>query len=315
MRALVVAWMTAIVLVSSGCDGGRARPGGPNVGSPARDATAGRPADAGEVDDGGEVDAGVSLDASDPSQRGDAVPFDARPAPDALPGQDALPARDAAPAADATSFDAAPARDAAAPGADALPADALAPDASSAPDAMAPDAFVPPPVDGGVRGDAGTAACTSDAQCASGRCHPLYGQCVPQGQRPYCDTCTTDSECGLPGDHCLDVSAGGMFLERICAQACSAAADCPRGYTCSLGGHCYPISGSIRPHTCASLRDMLARESCNSFSGPDTCGIPGYDDGTCVPTLGCTVGCVNNSDCPERSTCTPYVVADYCVAQ
>ena len=143
----------------------------------------------------------------------------------------------------------------------------------------------------------------------------LYGQCVPVGQRQLCETCATDAECGLPTDHCLTVSAGGTTLERICAQACRGATDCPRGYDCSLSGHCYPVPGSIRLHTCASLRDMYAREGCNSLSGPDTCGVAGYDDGTCVPTLGCSIGCDVESDCPPASTCTNYIVANYCVAQ
>lgn len=313
MRSPVVVWVALLALVAlSACDGARARPLQPNVGSPARDGSAAGTAD-------GAQDAGSSSDsasdggadaASEPEARDAAAGFDARPAPDALPGVDATPL-DARPAQDVLTFDAEAPRDGAQPdaqGRDAAAADALAPDA------LAPDAQ-PAPADGGVRGDAGTAACTSDSQCASGRCHPLYGQCVPQGQRAYCDTCSNDSECGLPGDHCLDVSVGGMFLERICAQACNVSAECPRGYLCSLSNHCYPVSGAIRAHTCASLRDMLAGEACNSFGGPDTCGVPNYEDGTCVPTLGCTVGCVTTADCPERSVCSSFVVADYCVAQ
>lgn len=294
--------LAVLLSCAIGCDAAR-RPAGPNV-VVARDGGRG---DTGAADMGGALDAepsgddgGAGLDArttgfdasvGDTSDGGGAV-FDAQPPPDAQVFVDAQVFADAQVFLDAQPL----------------------PDAQPPPDAQAPDAQAPGP-DGGQIQDAGTPACTSDAQCASGRCHPLYGQCVPVGQRLLCEPCATDAECGLPTDHCLTVSAGGTTLERICAQACRAAADCPRGYDCTLSGHCYPVAGSIRLHTCASLRDMYAREGCNSLSGPDTCGVAGYDDGTCVPTLGCSIGCDVETDCPPASTCTNYIVANYCVAQ
>jgi len=309
----------ALGLVTA-CDGGRiVRPGGQGG---QRDATA-SPTDARESDDDAAMLA-PGEDASAPHDGGvegprDAVIYDARPLG---PGEDARVQvfADAAP----VSFpDAAPMGfgDAAPIGfADAAPmgfADAAPVGFADAAPVGFADAQPNPAVrDAGTPQDAGTPACTVDSQCASGRCHPLYGQCVPPGQKLSCESCSSDSECGLPTDHCMDVStSGGMYLETACAQGCRATADCPRGYDCTLNGHCYPIAGSIRLHTCASLRDMLAGETCNSFGGPDTCGLTNYGDGTCVPTVGCTVGCVDDQGCPSLSTCTFVIVDSYCIAQ
>jgi hypothetical protein len=116
----------------------------------------------------------------------------------------------------------------------------------------------------------------------------------------------------MPIDACLNITIGGTVRETICAQACRNNADCPRAYECSLNNFCYPIPGSIRPHTCASLADMLAGRTCDPLGMTDQCGLTNYDDGTCFPLLGCTVGCSSNTECPVGSTCTSYVVASYC---
>lgn len=179
------------------------------------------------------------------------------------------------------------------------------------PDAGFPDAGFP---DTGVITDAGTPACTLDVQCASGRCHPLYNQCVPVGKKLHCESCTTDTECGLPTDHCLNVTIGGVSAETICAQGCAFDFDCPRGYECSLSNHCYPVQGTLRAHTCASLRDMLARKPCDPLLNTDQCGLSHIEDGTCIPVLGCTIGCFDNADCPDDSSCNTWLVADYCEA-
>ena len=180
-----------------------------------------------------------------------------------------------------------------------------------------PDAgFTPPdagaPRDAGFVGDAGTSACALDQDCPSGRCHPLYRQCVPLGQRLDCATCGASSECGLPTDHCLHVSfAGSSATEDVCLQGCRGNSDCTRGYECSLSGHCYPIPGSIRPHTCAAMRDTLAATPCSTSS--DLCGLQNLDDGTCMLGLNCTIGCDSDAHCPIGTSCTDYIVAKYCV--
>jgi len=180
-----------------------------------------------------------------------------------------------------------------------------------------PDAgFTPPdagtPRDAGFVGDAGTSACAIDSDCPSGRCHPLYRQCVPAGQRLDCATCGASSECGLPTDHCLHVTFGGSAAsEDVCLQGCRGNSDCTRGYECSLNGHCYPIPGSLRPHTCASMRDTLAATPCSTSA--DLCGLPTLDDGTCMLGLNCTIGCDSDAHCPIGTSCTDYIVAKYCV--
>ena len=191
---------------------------------------------------------------------------------------------------------------------DALPADLGHRDAtvidSGAPDAGRPDSGRP---------DAGTAACTVDAQCPSGLCHPVYRQCVPVGARSLCDTCTAESECGLPGDDCMVISAGAATLEQVCGRACNTNVDCPRGFTCQFGGQCYPKPGAIRDHTCHAVSDMLDREVCNP-TGADTCGVPNFADGTCLVLFNvCTVGCDVQADCPTGSTCQVAVVGNFCI--
>ncbi|MFO0722958.1 MAG: hypothetical protein U1E65_04175 [Myxococcota bacterium] len=201
------------------------------------------------------------------------------------------------------------------------PADAgfVFPDASAPADAgsIFPDASAPPPPDAGTPrdagfvSDAGTPSCSQDVDCPSGRCHPLYRQCVPAGQKLDCESCTQSSECGLPTDHCLHVSFAGGASENICAQGCSTDGDCVRGYRCSVAGHCYPLAGSIRPHTCASLHDAFAQKSCST--SVDLCGLPTLDDGTCMLGLNCTIGCNVEDDCPTGLHCADYIVAKYCV--
>lgn len=296
-------WAPVAILALAACESPR-RAGGPMNPGTRSDASPAEK-DAAQDNDGG-MDAALHEDAGD----ADAFAFDA-PTFDAQP-RDADPTdfgfRDAEPIdfgfrdADPIDFGFR----------DADPVDVgFPPDLGPADLGVWPDAAIG---DAGLITDAGTPACTSDSQCASGRCHPLYSQCVPPSQLPQCANCTSHSQCGMPSDHCLDVSVGGTYLETICAQACRSATDCPRGYGCTLNGHCYPISGSIRAHTCWSLADMLASESCDPFGTVDACGVPTYDDGTCVPTLGCAVGCNTNADCPEGSTCSSFFVANYCVA-
>jgi hypothetical protein len=59
---------------------------------------------------------------------------------------------------------------------------------------------------------------------------------------------------------------------------------------------------------------MLAAEVCDPFDMIDECGVDGFDDGTCVFLLGCSVGCNFDSDCPDGSSCVNWVVSTYCEA-
>lgn len=175
------------------------------------------------------------------------------------------------------------------------------------------DSGVVVPADAGFA-DAGTASCNSDTQCPSGRCHPVFHQCVPPRQSVECATCTDDSQCGLPGDECLRINVNNQTLEQVCGQRCNSNGDCRRGFSCQFNNQCYPIPGSLRPHTCASLRDMLASETCDPASIMDTCGINGYADGTCLTIFNqCVVGCNTDNDCPMGSRCVSLVLASYCM--
>ncbi len=284
--------------------------------------------EAGTPIDGGFIDTGLT-----PGQDATLLGFDADPAPDA----NSPPPTDSGAVAPADSGVDTPHDSGVVTPADsgvvaadtgAIPVDAgfvdtgvVAPvDAGFAADADSPaDSGVVIPADSGVVADAGfadagTSGCTDGNQCPSGLCHPVFRQCIPPGQKLSCATCANDNECGLPGDECLNVTANNQTLERVCGQRCSSSGDCPRGFSCQFNNQCYPIGGSIRVHTCASLRDMLSAETCDSASIMDTCGIHGYADGTCLTVFNqCVVGCNTDFDCPHGSRCVNLFLASYCM--
>lgn len=275
------------------------------------------PCQCADFDGGSAGDAQVGMDAGPAADTGPAA--DAGPTMDSGIGQDTGPAEDSGLHPDANLPDTGPRDTGVHP--DAAPIDTgVVPDAGFLdtgvhPDAQIPDSGVHPdasvPDSGGVS-DAGTVACTQDSQCSSGRCHPLYNQCVPNNRKLHCETCSNDTECGLDADHCLTVTIGGTPAETICAQGCSRDNQCPRGYECSLSNHCYPIPGAIRVHTCAALEDTLNQTSCDPFLTVDQCGLSNFDDATCVLGLGCSVGCVSNVQCPSGTSCTNWFVGDFC---
>ncbi len=71
------------------------------------------------------------------------------------------------------------------------------------------------------------------------------------GNTGLCESCTTDAQCGGDGDLCVRV---GVMNQPYCLDACTGAADCATGYTCSASPvtsvngasarQCVPNSGS-----------------------------------------------------------------------
>jgi len=144
-------------------------------------------------------------------------------------------------------------------------------------------------------------SCSADGECASGECLPFYEACRPADTLPVCEPCTSDADCGLFGDACIDIYADGdQVVERACSTACGSSADCPRAFFCD-GGQCRPSDGVVAYHTCAAIRDTLAEKSC--IPGFDQCGLPDVSDGTCNITT-CSIGCFSDDDCPEGTTCS-----------
>ncbi|WP_053237250.1 hypothetical protein [Sandaracinus amylolyticus] len=196
-------------------------------------------------------------------------------------------------------------------GADAQPPelDASSSDASTTPidaqtvelDASTPppiDAWVAPPIDGGP--PPGTGAyldrCTTDAQCADGRCVDdrggtrfctracanhlqcarehlcVGGVCVPDDTGEPCNTATPGT-CSTT--LCLGDASSGQ-----CVRDCASAADCPAGHACTT------FDGSGR-RVCIDVE-----RPCNAASECRT--------GICIPGIGCTGQCRSAGDCPRR---------------
>lgn len=77
-----------------------------------------------------------------------------------------------------------------------------------------------------------------------------------------CETCSADSQCGNPGDNCINIG-GGTFCSRLCGGSNPR---CPNGYHCSTANitsvngvssrQCEPVSGTCGPPIMACIDDM-----------------------------------------------------------
>jgi hypothetical protein len=86
-----------------------------------------------------------------------------------------------------------------------------------------------------------------------------------QGNLGLCEECTHDVQCGGGGDLCVRIGEAG---DGYCARACTAAGECPSGYSCSedpvrsVGGikarQCVPVAGTCNAAVASCTDD--ARE-------------------------------------------------------
>ena len=127
-------------------------------------------------------------------------------------------------------------------------------------------------------------------RCEVESCDPGYYQsgdltCLPDVDTS-CTPCSTDANCTVPGDRCLDLD-GGRFCGRDCAEGNlhdTPAGECPEGFAClpvvALPDvlQCQPVSGSC---TCLDEHDGATR-TCLESNEYGTC----YGTETCTPASG-----------------------------
>ena len=132
--------------------------------------------------------------------------------------------------------------------------------------------------------------CTSDVDCASGRCH--FGFAVPWAVGYCSEPCDRSTDCGAitrePYSNCS--------LAGACELYCVAAIQCPLPFRCvgsyrelpSLMtiGQCYPAGQAIAPGgaTCSVDRDCAEDMDCIDVGGTTECRRP------CGPGYVCAEG-------------------------
>jgi hypothetical protein len=117
---------------------------------------------------------------------------------------------------------------------------------------------------------------------ADGRDRDAPAICVP-ATSSLCQTCTTDTECGLYGDLCLEFDR-----KLYCTMDCSATLQCPEGYTCEsfrdgqgreVSRQCLPITNTC---SCTAANAGMMRDCEWSKPGVGKC----LGDESCQPGVG-----------------------------
>jgi hypothetical protein len=158
--------------------------------------------------------------------------------------------------------------------------------------------------------------CVSNNDCTAPDICTVNNECRLPSNRPICEPCTLDAECGGADDLCLDLVNG----DQSCGQDCTNAT-CPRGYDCidtrsNTARQCRPSYQMMTP-TCVGIRNL--GNSCSySFRDPDPgCGIRNVQDARCVrdssdPLGGvCVVWCQTDDHCPVSLMCDQQATLTY----
>ena len=156
--------------------------------------------------------------------------------------------------------------------------------------------------------------CLSNSDCTAPETCNANNECRAASNRPLCEVCNDDSQCGGPNDLCLGNTVSS------CGQDCSNS-PCPRGYECvdvrnNTARQCVPDYQMFSP-SCVGIRNL--GNNC-PYSPQDLdpgCGIRNRQDARCVQdssrVLGgvCVVWCQNDDQCPIGFTCTPQPLLTY----
>jgi len=151
------------------------------------------------------------------------------------------------------------------------------------------------------------AGCKADSDCgATEFCDASTRSCRPL--KSFCQSCTTDKECGGMGDNCvLDTTLNRKF----CGTACTVDMDCARGATCQDKDgvkQCWPSRTSTgQPATCNNFAGCVpdSLRTCNTTAD---CGDAAQ---TCDPAQGKCVAA--QRICPFGTTCDPRL--KLCIAE
>lgn len=166
--------------------------------------------------------------------------------------------------------------------------------------------------DSASRTCSGGSGCTVSSCAATNQaCDTNAGQCVDRTGKGLCEACTSDAECGGPGDRCARF--GGTDQ---CTYQCEQGSDCPSGYQCAnitssskacvpesfkcegclldgcnAGDVCNPSTSSCQPQT-ATCRSCAGDFECGQGSGCETFKSEGN---RCLPECG--------TACPQDYAC------------
>lgn len=185
--------------------------------------------------------------------------------------------------------------------------------------------------------------CTSDKSCPPSLfCNAFTGQCTstligcaadsdcqdPTTQycqvathtchtrKSYCESCTTDAECGTPADKCL---LDSTLNEKFCGKACKTDADCANGSSCqTISGNktCWPTVVTCRQirgcnpdsgQTCTQNTDCTqgTDQICDKVQGSCVARVSTCPYGTVCgkDTSQCEAACTQDSDCNADPKC------------
>lgn len=144
------------------------------------------------------------------------------------------------------------------------------------------------------------AGCKSDGDCAMTEyCDASTRAC--KAKKTFCETCTTDQECGSEKDNCL---TDEKLKQKYCGKGCEVNADCPRGAACvekQGSKQCWPEKSPV-PNQEASCKNFQgcvpdSLRTCNSNAD---CGDVLQ---RCDPGRGRCVAA--QQVCPFGTTCDP----------
>jgi hypothetical protein len=161
----------------------------------------------------------------------------------------------------------------------------------------------------GCGGPAANGSCTSNLQCV-GTQVCVAGTCVASENTDsgpgnnnadandvitedrYCQSCTSDSDCGGPGNFCVTLPGSPSF----CGNACSSNAQC------SADAKCYTITegGSAVGQNCLPKSGSCSGANTGRDAGQNN---NGHDAGNTGGGVGYCGSCTSDSDCPAGGYC------------
>jgi len=167
--------------------------------------------------------------------------------------------------------------------------------------------------------------CLSNADCTAPDTCDTNSECTRPSNRPLCEPCNDDSQCGGANDLCIGYIFGsGNYVDQTCSQDCTNT-PCPRGFECistrsGSARQCRPEYDMQSP-TCEAIRNLGSACPYSRGNLDPGCGISNFQDARCVQdsstSMGglCVIWCQNNDHCPTGFNCVqqPSAGQGYCL--
>lgn len=161
-----------------------------------------------------------------------------------------------------------------------------------------------------------TSACETNRVCnmIAGSEAPYSCTHFRAGEANFCEPCVSDAHCRA-GAHCVLTQFQGQDTGYFCllregGDAEDSPADCRTAQLYTNAQELTSTDGrtgrycALEYTTCQALFDYS--DACEV---DDDCGVPGLDDGLCVPysetTYRCSYSCAHVGQCPEFTQCDP----------